>query len=127
MTVRKKGFKELYAKLNRITPAARAEFDKVNEENAGDVAALARVLIPARSGQARGLIKTSPGPSGGTLIDFGPLAKILEGGTEERRTRDGQSRGKGPKLPFVNPAFEATKGRRNARNKRALKKVLRNA
>lgn len=127
MSVTKRGFKELRQKLRRLAPEARKEFETINRRNAEDVASLARILISSPSGRSRAAIKTSPGPEGGTLIDFGPLAKILEGGTAERSTKAGASRGKGPKRPFVNPSFEPTKRRRQARNRRAVRKVLKNA
>ena len=118
MTLRKKGFKELRNKLQKLGPAARIEFDKVNEQNAKDVADLAKVLISSPSGRSRGLIKTTPAAEGGTLIDFGPIAKILEGGTEQRTTKTGANRGSGPARPFVNPSFKATQSRRRASNTR---------
>ena len=119
MPVTKKGFDKLQKRLKRVVPLARQKFEAVNMRNAEDVATIARVLIPEESGRARSLIRTFPWPGGGHAIDFGQLAKILEGGTEERTTKTGQSRGRGPASPFVNPAFGATRNRRKARNRKA--------
>ena len=121
MTVEVSGFKKFRKRIRRAVPIAKAKFERVNAENAEEVATVARVLIPEKSGQARSLIRTYPWPTGGHAVDFGPLAKILEGGTEERFTKTGARRGRGPKKPFVNPALGATKSRRAARNRKAVR------
>ncbi|SHF67487.1 hypothetical protein SAMN05444339_11035 [Loktanella atrilutea] len=98
-----------------------------NEQNADDVAALARVLVPSgATGRAKAAIKSYSLGEEGAVIDFGPLSRILEGGTVPRYTKAGYYRGIGPALPFVNPALNATKAKRRARIRKIVREVLRN-
>jgi hypothetical protein len=111
--------------LNKITPAVTEEFEKANRDNAELIVAVARVLVPVASGTTRRLIKNVPAAEGGQIISFGPLSKILEGGTGVRTTKTGASRGVGSKRAFKNPAMKGTKKRRDLRNRQAVKAAIR--
>lgn len=113
--------------ISRIPDAAREEFDKANREGAEMIVDVAKALISSRSGASRAAIKNAPGVDGGQIIDFGPLSKIIEGGTAPRTTKDGQNRGSGPAQPFVQPALQGTKRKRRAINRKAVKRALRKA
>lgn len=102
----KMGFGRAKAMLNKLGPAVKAEFAKANRENAAAIVDLARVLIPERTGASRAMIAAYDAPDGGQLIDFGKKAKVIEGGQAPR--------------PFVNPAMQATKKARKARNRKAI-------
>lgn len=110
--------------LLKITPAIEQEFEKANRDNAELIVSTSKALISTRSGVSRALIK-NVADGEGQIIDFGPLSKILEGGTEQRFTKSGANRGAGPARPFVNPAMSATKRKRNTRNRKAVKDGLR--
>lgn len=111
--------------LKKITPAMEEEFEAANRDNAELVVDVARALVPVgETARARSAIKNVQDGKG-QIVDFGPLSKILEGGTAERFTKDGQSRGRGPKLPFARPALAATKTKRAARNRKAVKAAIR--
>ena len=54
-------------------------------------------------------------------------AHLVEGGTGERRHKDGTSTGTMPAKPFFNPAFRLNKRRLQARINRLLRKAMREA
>jgi len=108
--VKKSGFEATQSMLKRITPEIEEQFARANRENAESIVDLAKVLIPQRSGTNRALIRNVAVDDGSQLIDFGPKAKVIEG---ER----------GPR-PFVNPALSATKKKRAARNRKAIKDAI---
>lgn len=108
--MKKSGFDTTKAMLNRITPEIKAKFEAANRDNAEMVVDLAKVLIPSVSGTNRALIRNLPGADGSQLIDFGPKAKVIEGD-------------RGPR-PFVNPALNATKKKRAARNRKAIRDAI---
>lgn len=125
MPLKTSGMGKARRMLAKITPAIEAEFEKANRENAQSIVAVAKALIPSRSGVSRGKIKTVPNGDNGQIMDFGPLSKILEGGTAQRFHKSGKSTGAGPARPFVNPAMKSTKTKRNARNRKAVRAGLR--
>lgn len=99
--------------LKRITPEIQDQFARANRENAESIVDLAKVLIPQQQsggGTNRALIRNIAGDDGSQLIDFGPKAKVIEGN-------------RGPR-PFVNPALNATKKKRAARNRKAIKDAI---
>jgi hypothetical protein len=108
--VKKSGFSATKSMLKRITPEVEAQFENANRDNAEMIVDMAKVLIPEVTGTNRALIRNIPGDDGSQLIDFGPKAKVIEG---ER----------GPR-PFVNPAMAATKKKRAARNRKAIKDAI---
>lgn len=108
--MKKSGFTATKSMLNRITPEIEAQFARANQDNAEMVVDLAKVLIPERSGTNRALIRNIPGDDGSQLIDFGPKAKVIEGD-------------RGPR-PFVNPSLAATREKRAARNRKAIKDAI---
>ncbi len=108
--MKKTGFAATKSILNRITPAIEAKFAQANQDNAEMVVDLAKVLIPEATGTNRALIRNLPGADGSQLIDFGPKAKVIEGRS-------------GPR-PFVNPALAATKNKRAARNRKAIRDAI---
>ena len=70
------------ARLRTFVPEVRARMVAVNDRNAEEVAALARTLVPmGATGRARAAIKSYSQGEDGAIIDFGPLSRILEGGT----------------------------------------------
>ena len=105
--MQKKGFNRAKSLLTKIGPEIEVQFVKANRENAEMVVDLAKVLIPERSGHSRASIQAYDMPEGGQLIDFGKKAKVIEGK-------------RGPR-PFVNPALAATKKKRMARNRKAIR------
>lgn len=125
MPLKHSGSKRARRALVKITPAIEAEFERANRENAELIVDVAKALIPSRSGESRSKIRNQSGQDTSQIIDFGPLSKILEGGTDERTTKTGASRGKGPARPFVGPAMKGTQTKRDARNRRAVKQGLR--
>lgn len=130
MTVKTTGFRSLKGKIRRAVPIAQSKFASVNKENAEDVAALARVLVPkGETLTAVASIRTFkwPGDATAYAVSFGPLSRILEGGTEERFTTDGQARGRSPARPFVTPAFGGTRAKRKARNRKAVRDAWKQA
>lgn len=110
--------------LKQIAPEAVRQFEMANKENADLIVATAKALIPEDSGTSRRLIKTVPEEGTSQLIDFGPISRILEGGTQQRTTKAGKNAGKGPARPFKNPAMNGTQNKRNARNRKALKAAI---
>lgn len=125
MGVKKTGFDGLRAKLRNLGPKAERTFEAVNRESGEEIVALAKVLVPeGDTGRARASIMGRPWEGTSYLVDFGPLAKILEGGTAPRTTKDGQSRGIGPPRPFVNDAIRGTRKKRQARYRKAVKGLL---
>jgi len=124
MGVKVSGMKKARRLLLKITPAIKAEFEAANRENAELIVDVAKVLAPSKSGFTRGRIRNVPAVDGGQIIDFGPLSRILEGGTELRATKTGANRGKGPARPFVRPAMQGTKKKRAARNRKAIKAAI---
>ncbi|MGR3605324.1 hypothetical protein [Sulfitobacter sp.] len=108
--MKKSGFGATKAMLNRITPEIEAKFEKANRDNAEMIVDMAKVLIPSVTGTNRALIRNIPGDDGSQLIDFGPKAKVIEGD-------------RGPR-PFVNPALSATKKKRAARSRKAIKDAI---
>ena len=125
--MRKEGFDGAKSKLRNLSARARENLVRANRENGEEVIALAKVLVPSKSGTTRRLITGTQFPDGSYLMDFAPLGRILEGGTEQRVTKEGESRGRGPKRPFVNPAMRATARKRRARYRKALKDAIRDA
>jgi hypothetical protein len=111
--VKKEGFDKVRRFLNRLPEKVEDEFDRANRENAADLVAMARVLIPNKTGVNRALINHGAVPDGGQLIDFGPRAKVIEGRN-------------GPR-PFVNPALRLTKKLRAARVRKAIRDAVRGA
>ena len=115
------------ARLRGLVSEVRARMVAVNDRNAEEVAALARTLVPmGATGRARAAIKSYSQGEEGAIIDFGPLSRILEGGTVPRFTKAGLYRGVGPALPFVNPALDATKQQRMARIRKVVREAIRN-
>jgi len=108
--VKKSGFGNTKALLNKITPEIEAQFEKANQDNADSIVDLAKVLIPEKTGRNRALIRSLPDADGSRLIDFGPKSKVIEGN-------------KGPR-PFVNPALAGTKKKRAARNRKAVRDAI---
>ena len=125
MGLKTQGMDKARRLMRKITPAMVDEFERANRENAEAIVDVAKVLIPSRSGVSRSKVRNVPAADGGQLIDFGPLSKILEGGTAKRSTATGANRGVGPSRPFVNPALQGTKKKRNARNRKAVKAAIR--
>lgn len=111
--MKKSGFDKARRFLNRLPEKVEDEFDRANHENAADLVAVARVLIPNVTGANRALINHGPVPDGGQLVDFGPKAKVIEGR-------------KGPR-PFVNPALRVTKKTRSARVRKAVRDAVKGA
>jgi hypothetical protein len=124
MSVTVTGMTKAKRMLAKITPAVIDEFEKANRENAELIVDVAKVLAPVKSGATRAAIRNVPAVDGGQLIDFGPLSKILEGGTAPRFHKSGKSVGSGPARPFVNPALQGTKKKRTARNRKAVKAAI---
>ena len=52
------------------------------------------------------------------------MARILEGDTEQRTTKDGKNRGMRKGTPFANPAIRGTYKKRMARYRKAVKGLL---
>ncbi|WP_238394049.1 hypothetical protein [Rhodovulum sulfidophilum] len=125
MTARTSGFRATAVMLRTLPKSVERKIEAANAENAEDLMRTAKVLIPEKTGKARRLIKAMPQGDGGVLVDFGPLSKILEGGTEERHHKDGKSTGKGPARPFVNPALQVTEKRRKNRARKAVRDAIR--
>lgn len=115
-------------KLRNLAPKIKNDMIRANEQNAEDWAALARVLVPqGATGRSRAAIKTTSLGASGVLIDFGPLSKVLEGGTAKRSTKFGANRGAGPSLPFVNPSKKATAAKRRARIRKVVRGAIKDA
>jgi hypothetical protein len=108
--MQKDGFDRVAKMLARIGPEVTAHFAEANRLNAEEVVDLAKVLIPQRTGASRAAIGNYATDNGGQLLDFGKKAKVIEGD-------------RGPRA-FVNPAMDATKASRKARNKAAMKDVV---
>lgn len=109
--MKKRGFDRVKRMLRKAGPAVQMTFDHANEENGKDIVALAKVLIPADTQVSRSLINQSALPDGGVLVDFGPKAKVIEGGPAPR--------------PFKGPTMRATSKSRKARNRKAIRDGLR--
>jgi len=127
MGLKATGMARSKALIRKITPAVTDEFKKANRENAQAIVSTAKALVHSSSGKSRSSIKAVSDGDTGQIIDFGPLSKILEGGTKQRTNKSGANRGKGPKLPFKNPAMSATAKKRRARNRLALKLAIQRA
>ena len=113
--------------LKTAPEAITRHVSEANQDNAQEIVRVARVLVPAgKTARAKAAIKAIP-QGDGQLIDFGPLSKILEGGTEERQHKDGHRTGKGPKIPFVSPAMKATYKKRRARTRKAIRDAVKEA
>ncbi|MGH1579076.1 hypothetical protein [Planktotalea sp.] len=125
MAMTKSGFKKNRQMLRKITPEVVKQFETANADNADLIVDTAKALIPVQSGVSRRLIRSIPGEGTSQIVDFGPISRILEGGTAQRFTKDGKNRGKGPARPFKNPAMNATKNDRKARNRKAVKDAIR--
>jgi len=108
--VKKTGFDATRSMLDRITPQIVEQFAKANRENAEEIVDLAKVLIPERSGENRSAIRNTAMEGGAQLVDFGPKAKVIEGES-------------GP-TPFKNRSMKATKKRRSARNRKAIRDAI---
>lgn len=111
--MKKTGFDRVKRILNKLPDEVELTMREANRENGEDVLALARVLIPEKTGASRLAIRGAEVPEGGYLMDFGPKSKVIEG---ER----------GPR-PFVNPALKATRARRKKRSRKALKDAVKRA
>lgn len=123
--MKKSGFDRVRARLNGLGEKVNWTFAEAHRESGEEIVALAKVLVPeGGTGDARRLIKGQPWEGTSYMIDFGPLSKILDGGTEERSANAGESRGRGRARPFDNPAIQATKKKRQARYRRAVKGLL---
>lgn len=120
--MQKSGFDSARRKLLAISRIS-AGAEQVNRQNGEEIIALAKVLIPSESGASRLAIRGVSTDSG-YLMDFGPLSKILEGGTEERFDKRGKSSGRGPAMPFVRPALKATKSSRRKRIRDLIKAAI---
>ncbi len=128
MSLTKHGFRRVTQMLNTAPEILRRHLTEANEENAQEVVRVAKVLVPqGKTGRARAAIKAESRPNGGQLLDFGPLSAILEGGTGERQHKSGKSTGRGPKLPFVNPAMKSTAGSRKRRSAKAVRDAYKEA
>lgn len=125
MSIRTIGADHVADLLRRLPDAARERIEDANAEGGRDLERVARTLVPEKSGATRQAITGAPQPGGGYLVDFGPLSKILEGGTAPRVTLTGASRGEMPALPFVNPALQATRAQRRRRIREALQAAIR--
>ena len=111
--MKKTGFDATRAMLKRLPPEVEAQFEAANRDNAEMIVDLAKVLVPERSGAARALIRNLPGADGSQLVDFGPKSKVIEGN-------------RGPR-PFANPALKATRKKRAARNRKAIRDAIKGA
>ncbi|WP_226559617.1 hypothetical protein [Salipiger thiooxidans] len=128
MTLRKQNFYNVQAMLEKTPETLRKHLNMANEENANQIARVAKVLAPVgKTARSKAAIKVEKHGESGRIVDFGPLSSILEGGTAERQTKTGKSTGKGPKRPFVNPALDATDEFRTARNRKAVRDALKEA
>ncbi|MEM8822040.1 MAG: hypothetical protein AAGF30_00370 [Pseudomonadota bacterium] len=113
-------------KLRNLPEKLVQAMTNANDENADDLAGVARTLVrQGATGRARAAIRAFSFGREGAVVDFGPLSKILEGGTKQRTTKDGKNRGRSPAFPFVNPALKATKARRRKRIRDAVRKSIR--
>lgn len=119
MPLRKAGFDRYQRALAAVPDAIRRHGREANADSAAELTRVAKALVAKRTGTAMALIRFYPSGDG-QLVDFGPLSKILEGGTKQRFTKSGANRGAAPAQPFVNPAMRAT---RDFRRKRALAAV----
>lgn len=108
--MKKSGFSATKRMLAKITPEIEAQFATANRENAELIVDVAKVLIPEISGNSRGQISNVAMEEGGQLVDFGPKAKVIEGGQAPRA--------------FKNPAMKATHKKRRARNKMAVRDAI---
>lgn len=108
--MKKSGFGKARRKLLGLGEEVDRQFERANHENAKDIVALAKVLIPQKTGVSRQAIRYTEGSDGGVLIDFGPKSKVIEGDS-------------GPR-PFVNPTMAATKKTRRARNRKAVRDAI---
>lgn len=128
MGVRITGADKVSAMLNKLPATAKKRLIAANKANGEELAAVARVLVPVgATGRARAAIK-GRAVGDGYEVDFGPLSRILEGGTGERTQKTtGKSTGKMPKRPFVNPALKATDKKRRSRNRKAIRDAIKDA
>lgn len=127
MGLSKQGFRRAERMLKQLPATTRKHLTQANEDNGQFVLQVARVLVPeGETGRAKAAIRGSK-QGDGFLMDFGPLSSILEGGTGERTTKTGASRGRMPKRPFVNPALKATAKKRRRRSNKALRDAIREA
>ncbi|GGL91654.1 hypothetical protein GCM10011534_12260 [Pseudooceanicola nanhaiensis] len=125
MGVKTSGFGPLRAKLRNLGPKADQTFEAVNRESGEEIVALAKVLVPeGETGRARSSIRGQSWEGTSYLVDFGPMARILEGDTEQRTTKDGKNRGMRKGTPFANPAIRGTYKKRMARYRKAVKGLL---
>ena len=111
--MKKSGFRATKAMLSRITPKVADHLSKANQENAESIVDVAKVLIPEGSTASRNQIQNTALDDGAQLIDFGPKAKVIEGGPAPR--------------PFVNPALKGTKRKRDQRNRKAIRDAIKAA
>ncbi|MDO6587332.1 hypothetical protein Q4543_17610 [Salipiger sp. 1_MG-2023] len=131
MPVRKVGFKRVQRMLETMPETTRKHLRDAQEDNASEIVRVAQILVPVgETARSKAAIKATPAGDG-QIIDFGPLSKILEGGTVERfhktGKRAGRSTGKGPAVPFVNPSMKATAKTRLARTRKALRDAVKEA
>jgi len=124
MPLKTSGLKQQKRRLASIGKRAVSQFELANKENAELIVDTAKALVPVATGTSRALIRNIDGPEGSQIVDFGPISRILEGGTEERVSKTGKKSGKGPALPFKNPAMDATKTKRYARNRKAVRDAI---
>jgi len=125
MGVKKTGFDGVRAKLRNLGPKAERTFEAVNRESGEEIVALAKVLVPeGDTGRARSSITGRPWEGTSYMVDFGPMARILEGDTKPRTTKAGENRGIRVGTPFANPAIQNTRSKRMARYRKAVKGLL---
>lgn len=117
------GADALARKLAKIAKAAKPRVEKAVAQNAADLARTAKVLIPRESGDSAGAI-TVRAAVDGIEVDFGPLARVIEGGRKPGVAKSGRAYGPAPAQPFVNPALTVTNKRRRMRVRRAFKTAI---
>ena len=124
MGVKTSGFGSVRSRLAKIGARAEEEFIRANRKSAEEIEDLAKALVPEKSGAARLAIRSGPLQGTAHYVDFGPMARILEGDTEQRTTKDGKNRGVRKGTPFANPAIQATRKKRQARMRKAVRGLL---
>jgi len=95
--------KAVRAGARRMMKQIRTNIRKVTERHTGN---LRKSTIKRESSYPSGVFCITVGPEHKTA----PHQHLIEFGTEERETRTGASRGRGPELPFGEPAQEEVGG-----------------
>lgn len=127
MALRKSGFDKVERMLVSMPRTTRKHLSNANEDNGETVLQLARVLVPVGATARTKAAIRGARQGDGYLMDFGPLSKILEGGTKERFHKTGKSVGRGPALPYINPSLKATAKKRAARYRKAIRDAIKEA